>query len=77
MAFVAQSNDDHPSIPCASDNVSGLFLLLQEFYYYLAPRDRPHIFGMTASPVNVRVTQSLERVPETIAELETMLNAKA
>lgn len=31
---------------------------------------------MTASPVNIRVTQSLDRIPTTIAELESTLNAK-
>jgi hypothetical protein len=51
---------------------SDLFVL-QEFYYHLQPRDRPHIFGMTASPVNVGASQSLDRVPATIAELEPAL----
>lgn len=51
-------------------------LLMKEFYFHLPPPDRPHIFGMTASPVNIRVTQSLDRIPMTIAELESTLNAK-
>ena len=42
----------------------------------LAPRQRPHVFGMTASPVNVRATHSLHKVAATIAELEQTLDAK-
>jgi hypothetical protein len=49
----------------------------QEFYYHLQPKDRPHIFGMTASPVNVGASHSLDRVATTISELEAMLDAKA
>jgi len=51
-------------------------LLMREFYFQLPRRQRPHVFGMTASPVNVRATHTLEKVGATIVELETTLDAK-
>lgn len=51
-------------------------LLMREFYFQLPRRQRPHVFGMTASPVNVRATHTLQKVGATIVELETTLDAK-
>ncbi|KAK9803907.1 hypothetical protein WJX72_003704 [[Myrmecia] bisecta] len=50
---------------------------MQEFYHHKAIEGvRPHVFGMTASPVNMKATQSASNVQSVFATLESNLDAK-
>lgn len=52
-------------------------LIMTDFYFHpaLDVAKRPHVFGMTASPINVKAKKSLERVSAQIEELERMLDS--
>lgn len=52
-------------------------LIMTEFYFHpsMDIAKRPHVFGMTASPINVKAKKSLERVSAQIGELEQMLDS--
>ena len=50
----------------------------QEFYFDRRARgQRPHVFGMTASPLDTKVGQTASAVRAFFRELETNLNARA
>ena len=50
----------------------------QEFYFDQRVRgQRPHVFGMTASPLDTKVGQNASAVGAFFRELETNLNAQA
>lgn len=51
-------------------------LIMSEFYTAPSlPRNkRPHVFGMTASPVNIRANAKINRVSDTIQHLEGTLD---
>lgn len=52
-------------------------LIMREFYHQAPHRARPRIFGMTASPVNIRAAhQACDQIRSTIYELESNLDAK-
>ena len=52
-------------------------LIMLEFYFHpaLPIARRPHVFGMTASPINVKANKSLQKVSAQIGELESMLDS--
>jgi hypothetical protein len=45
--------------------------------FHLCQADRPHIFGMTASPVNMKTTDNPDVLHKKLEELEASLDAKA
>ena len=51
-------------------------MIMREFYHQAPRSERPRIFGMTASPVNIRAHHATEKIRLTIAELEDNLDAK-
>ena len=52
-------------------------MIMREFYHQAPRAARPRVFGMTASPVNIRAThQAADRIRATIYELEANLDAK-
>ncbi len=50
--------------------------IMREFYFDTPKHKRPHIFGMTASPVNVRGRTALASdVAALVTELEAVMDA--
>jgi hypothetical protein len=63
-----------------SQNLTNTEFEILDLNFYLhrqAPRaSRPRVFGMTASPVNIRAHHAADRIRTTIYELEDNLDAK-
>jgi hypothetical protein len=52
-------------------------LVMNKFYHSLPPQDRPHVLGLTASPlVNVKETHSDDQLREMLVNLENTLDSK-